>query len=95
MSTQKQEEKYCCQHFANLIRDKVVVTKDIVFPNRRLQLKDPHFYDIHPKYVMWVDDMEPFQKYGYHWFHYCSNCGTKLDTDEVIKAWSDYWNKSK
>lgn len=92
MSTIQQEQtpKFCCEHFANLIKGKVIITKEQAFPDKE-HFKDPNFFNIHPNFIMWVEDTDPIDKHGYHWFHYCSNCGTQLDTDEVIKKWSEYW----
>lgn len=83
----------CCLQFKQMIDSKIIVTKQEAIPEYN-RLKDPTFYNIHPNFVMWVDDMHPIQKHGWHWYHYCPNCGAKKDSDENIKAWAEYWKKT-
>lgn len=92
--TQKPKQEFCCWHWKQLIELGNIKTKEQEFKGREHFKNDPKFYDIHPNFIMWVEDPNDLMKSGYHWYHYCPNCGKQKDSDENIKAWSGYWNNN-
>lgn len=92
MSITKQQ--YCCPHFTNLIEGKVIITKEEAFPDYA-KWKDQEFFQKHPKYIMWVENEDNIEDNGWHWFHFCPNCGFKHSTDEEIEYWNNKWYKPK
>jgi hypothetical protein len=93
MSEQTQVQKFCCWNWKQRIEDKTLITKEQAFDNGKSL--ESEFYKIHPNFIMWVDDDHNVNKIGWHWFHFCPNCGEQKDSNENIEAWRRYWNNNK
>lgn len=91
MSELKTKQEFCCWHWKQLIEGKALKTKQEAFDNGKHPSMDPEFYNIHPNFIMWVNDDEHINNSGWHWYHFCPNCGAQKDPDENIRKWRNYW----
>lgn len=85
-------QKFCCWHWKQLIEGKDLKTKYQEFAANETMLKS-EFYKIHPMFIRWIKHPKDPMRSGYHWFHFCPNCGTQKDSNENIQKWFEYWNK--